>query len=206
VEELFLGALLAGQELDIVDQEEVDRAIALAELGGLVVADCRDQVVGELLARQVLDPEVRVAGGQTMTDGLEEMGLTETHAAIDEQRVVGLDRRFGDGEAGGLRELIRGAHDEGLEAIARIEVRRRCGRWRDRRRRRRGRAVDRQNQLGPGPGHRLGGRLERLEVPLLDLLAEKLIRNAEFQPAIAGVEHPEGADPGIEHLGRKLVF
>jgi hypothetical protein len=61
VEELFLGALLAGQELDVVDQEEVDRAVPLAELRGLVVADRGDQVVGELLARQVLDPEVRVA-------------------------------------------------------------------------------------------------------------------------------------------------
>ena len=57
-----------------------------------------------------------------------------------------------------------------------------------------------------GPGHGLDGRLERLEVALLDLLAEKLIRDAEFQPGVAGVEHPEGPDPGIQHLGRKLAF
>ena len=39
VEELFLRAFFAGQELDVVEQQRVDRAIAIAELLHFVVAD-----------------------------------------------------------------------------------------------------------------------------------------------------------------------
>ena len=106
MEELFLGALLAGEELDVVDEEQVDGAIALPELRGLVVPDGRDQVVGELLAREVLDPEVGVALGEAVADSLEQMRLAEAHASVDEQGVVRLGRRVGDRQAGRLGELV----------------------------------------------------------------------------------------------------
>ena len=41
VEELVLRALLAGEELDVVDQQHVDVAVALAELEDALVADAR---------------------------------------------------------------------------------------------------------------------------------------------------------------------
>src|SRR5262245_19991108 len=59
VEELVLGTLLAGQELDVVDQEEVAGPIPLTELWRLVVPDGGDEVVRELLARQILDAQMR---------------------------------------------------------------------------------------------------------------------------------------------------
>ena len=64
-----------------------------------------------------------MALGEAVADGLEQMRLAEPHAAVDEQRVVGLDGRLGDRQARGLGELVRGADDERVEAVARVEVR-----------------------------------------------------------------------------------
>ena len=50
VEELLLRLFLPFQELDIVDQEHVDVAVAVAEFDGLVVLDRDDEFVGEFLA------------------------------------------------------------------------------------------------------------------------------------------------------------
>jgi hypothetical protein len=50
VEELLLHALLAGEELDVVDEQHVDGAELVAEAGHLVVAERVDQLVDELFA------------------------------------------------------------------------------------------------------------------------------------------------------------
>jgi hypothetical protein len=86
VKELLLGALLARDELDVVDQQEIDGAIPVPEVGRLVVADGADQLVGELLGREVLDTELRVGASDLMADGVEEVRLAETDAAVDEER------------------------------------------------------------------------------------------------------------------------
>ena len=53
VEELGLRAFLAGDELDVVHQQHVDAAIALAEVEDAVVADRVDHLVHEPLGRDV---------------------------------------------------------------------------------------------------------------------------------------------------------
>jgi hypothetical protein len=53
VEEFLLGAVLAGEELDVVDEQDVDLPVIAAELGQLSVLDGADVVVGELLAGDV---------------------------------------------------------------------------------------------------------------------------------------------------------
>ena len=50
VKELFLRSFLAGDELDIVDEQNIVIAVTLSETEQLVVTDGADQVVGELLA------------------------------------------------------------------------------------------------------------------------------------------------------------
>jgi hypothetical protein len=56
VEELFLRPLLVGDELDVVDEEQVDPAVAGPELVDLALLDRGDELVRELLARRVDDP------------------------------------------------------------------------------------------------------------------------------------------------------
>ena len=99
VEELLLDPLLVLEELDVVDQEDVVVAVALLEPLDALVAQRVDEVVHERLARDVARREVAGVLGHA-GDGLEEMGLPQPGAAVDEERVVGLRGRLGDGERG----------------------------------------------------------------------------------------------------------
>jgi hypothetical protein len=52
---------------------------------------------------------------------VKKVGLTQTDAAVDEERVVGAGRRLRDREGGSMREAVRGSDDVGLEGVPRIE-------------------------------------------------------------------------------------
>src|SRR5881396_3475864 len=71
VEELFLRPLLPRDELDIVDQQEIDVAIARAELGRPIVANRIDQLIGESLRRQIRDGHRRKQAARLMADRVE---------------------------------------------------------------------------------------------------------------------------------------
>jgi hypothetical protein len=140
---------------------------------------------------------------QAMPDGLEKMGLAEPHTPVDEQGVVGDGGRLGDRETGGLGELVGRADHEGLETVTGIEVRRVR---RGRRGGRRGwdRAVDREDDMGPGPGHDGSRNAKGIEVVLLEILAEKLIRDAKFHAGIPRLKDAQGPDPGFQNLRGEL--
>ena len=112
VEELLLDPLLALEELDVVDQEDVVVAVALLEALDPLVAERVDEVVHERLARDVAGGEVAGVLGHVGGDRLEEVGLAEAGAAVDEERVVGLRRRLGDRERGRVGEAVRRADHE----------------------------------------------------------------------------------------------
>ena len=125
VEEFGLRPFLSGEKLDVVDQQHVDRSVALAKIEHAVVADRVDHFVHETLGRDVRELQISIVFEDVLTDGMHQMRLAEAHAAVDEQRVVRSRRRFGHGAAGGMRELIRGSDDERVERVAGIEA---CGR------------------------------------------------------------------------------
>src|ERR1700730_10675011 len=76
VKELFLRTLFAGNELNIINQQNVNRTIAFEKKLGLVVSipDCIYQFVHEALKRQVRDLQLRVRFLYCMTSGLNQMG------------------------------------------------------------------------------------------------------------------------------------
>ena len=119
VEELLLRPLLARDELDVVDEEDVDPAVALTELLALLTADRVDELVRELLARGVGDALLRMTSDQVR--------LAQTRPAVHEQRVVAVSRSLRDGERRGVREAVVGADDECRERVPRIEQRARLG-------------------------------------------------------------------------------
>ena len=121
VEELFLRAALAAEELDVVDQQQVERAvIALEIVERLVLVGAHD--VGHVrLGMDVADLRGRILLQDLVADRLDQVRLAEAHAAVDEQRVV-RRRMLGDLHAGGARELVGLAGDEGAERERRIEA------------------------------------------------------------------------------------
>src|SRR6185369_82050 len=121
VEELLLRPFLAGEKLDVVEQEGVDGAVTLAERRHLVVADRGDQVGDEAVGRHVDDLLPGVFLADPLADGLDQVRLAEARSTIDEERIERAAGVFGDGERRGVRELVRAADDEGREAVAWIE-------------------------------------------------------------------------------------
>ena len=107
VEELLLRPFLVGDELDVVDEEEVDPSIAATELVDLALLDRGDEFVGELLARRIHDPLAGELGDDLVADGMHQVGLAEAHAAVQEKRVVGVAGTLRDREACGMGKPVR---------------------------------------------------------------------------------------------------
>jgi hypothetical protein len=118
VEELLEDLFLALQELDVVEEEDVHAPIPRLELVHLAATDAVDEVVEEVLRRDVPHLELGVHGSGLEDDGLEEVGLPQAGAAVDEERVVLVPRLLGDRHRRRVREPVRWSDDEGLEAVA----------------------------------------------------------------------------------------
>ena len=203
VEKLLLRGLLAGDELDIVYQQQICHAVLHAEVLGAAGADGGDQLIGELLAGNIHDDEVGVGALDLGLDGGEQMGLAQTGAAVDEQRVVG---------AGGIgrhrlrsskRKLVGGAFDEVLEGELVVALR--------------GGGVclvllGQHHLVGRGAGHHqrdvhvkaqhgLEGLLEQAKIAVRHDLADEVV--AHRKGDVAGVLKADGLQPvDIEIIGR----
>ena len=128
VEELFLGPFLVRDELDVVDQQQVDPAVAGPEVVDLALLDRRDELVGELLAGRVHDALARELADDRVADRVHQVGLAQADAAIQEQRVVGVTGTLGDRERRRVGQAVGRADDEVREGVAGIEVGRAGGR------------------------------------------------------------------------------
>ena len=122
MEELFLGPFLVRDELDVIDQEEIDPAIAGSEFVDLALLDRGDELVGELLRRGVHDALPRELRHDLVADGVHEVGLAEPDPAIQEERVVGVPGALGDREACRMSQAIGRADDEVGKGIASVQV------------------------------------------------------------------------------------
>jgi len=122
VEELLLDPFLAGEELDVVNQQHVRLAIFLPKLHQLVVLDAVDVFVGELFGGDVGDTRAFAIGDDVLSDGVQQVGFAEADAAVEEQGVVGFAGRLGDREGRGVGEIVVVAHDERFKRVPRIKA------------------------------------------------------------------------------------
>ena len=105
MKELFFGAVLAREKLDVVDQQNVNGAVLVAELAHASGGDGADDLVGELLRSEVDDALARKTVVDLVADGVHEVCLTESHTSIQEERVVAVAWSFGDCLGSSVREL-----------------------------------------------------------------------------------------------------
>ena len=94
-EKFFLRAVLSVEELDIVEQQDIERAVvALEGVEGFGLVGAHD--VGVVILRvNVADDPLGVLLQNMVTDGVDEVGLAESGTAIDEHRVIGTATRVG---------------------------------------------------------------------------------------------------------------
>ena len=92
MEELFLRTLLVGEELDVIDQQRVDRTVVALKLFDGIVLQRFDHVLYEAFRVHVDHFGVGLARHDAVADRVQQVGFTQAGAAIQEQRVVGAAR------------------------------------------------------------------------------------------------------------------
>ena len=113
---------LPGEELDVVEEEDVRVQQALTDLVHPVEADSGHDFLHEGLGIDVEDLLSRAAGEASVADRLHEVGLAETRRAADEEGVVAVGGLVGNVEGRGVGELVGLADDEVLERVEGIQV------------------------------------------------------------------------------------
>ena len=111
------------EELHIVEEQHIDGAVAVLEFVHALSPDPVDELVEELLRRDVANDSHGVELDPMVADGMEEVGLSESSVRVDEERVVVTPWLFGYGECGGMSEPIRLPNHEVVECVLRDEPR-----------------------------------------------------------------------------------
>ena len=115
VEEFLLRGVFAGDELDVVHQQNVGLAVLFVKLAHGALANRVDELVGELVALDVQRAHLRVRLLDVVADGVQQVGLAEARVPVDEERVVGAGGVRGDGQRSGVSKFVRRAHDVCVE-------------------------------------------------------------------------------------------
>src|ERR1700757_501002 len=121
MEKFLLRPLLTAEKLNVVNQKKVRLAITLPEFDKITVLDRVDELVDEQLTRDVDQLHVFPFRPDDLADGLHQMGLAQTDAAVNEERIVRARRRLRDSETGCMRDFVVRADDERFECVSRIE-------------------------------------------------------------------------------------
>src|ERR1019366_6495295 len=85
VKKFLLNALLAGEKLDVVNQQHVRLPVFFAESDELVVLNRVNVFVREFFGRNIGDARVLFAAGLMLADGVQQMRLAQADAAVKKQ-------------------------------------------------------------------------------------------------------------------------
>src|SRR6185369_16084628 len=96
----------AGHELNVIDQEHIDRSILLTKALRLVITNRVNQIVHETLRRDVAEFEMFIARFDSVAAGMHQVRLAKSDTAVEVERVVGSSRRFSYREGRSVRELV----------------------------------------------------------------------------------------------------
>ena len=216
VEELLLGAALVGEELYVVDQQQVERVVVALEFveGFLLIG--AHHVGHVLLGVDVTNACLRPPVGDLVADGLHEVRLAQADAAIDEQRVVRDTGVFRDLDRCSARKLVGLAGDEAVERKTAVQARAVLHRGLSRRPRRGGlcgthrrvsAAREDQAQAKFAPAGFRGESLDPRREALAHELQHEAVGGGENQRVVGrtrlGRQRP---NPGVELLSGQLLL
>src|SRR5918998_885942 len=121
VKELLLRTLLTGDELDVIDHQDIGFPVPRAKVVGSLLPDRSDEIVGELFRGDIRDLQNRRKLERTMSDGVQQMCLTKTHATVDEEWVEFSTGMFRHRYRRRVGESIRRSDDIGAKHVLWIE-------------------------------------------------------------------------------------
>ena len=103
--------------MNVVDQQNVCFSVLFAELVGMSVSDAGDHLVGEILTLDVDDVVIGMVFMYLVGDRVQQVSLTKTAGAVNEQRVVRMSGVLGYRSTRCVNEFIRRSDDEVLEGV-----------------------------------------------------------------------------------------
>src|SRR4030095_832954 len=96
MKKFLLRSLFATEKLNVVNQKKIGLAITLAEFDQITVLARVDELVDEQLTRDVDHLHIFLFRPDELADGLHEMGLAQTDAAVNKEGIIGTRRRLRD--------------------------------------------------------------------------------------------------------------
>ena len=122
IKELFLGFFLIDDELEIVDNEDVEFAEFEVEFFAFAKFDGVDEIGIKVGNGGVEDFEGGIFSKKLVADGLDEVGLAEAGATIEEEGIIAVAGGVDDTASGGDGEVVVGADDEIVESVFLVEA------------------------------------------------------------------------------------
>src|SRR4026208_564116 len=105
------------REIECRQSEEGGLPITLAEFDQIAVLNRVDELVNEQLTREVDHLHVFPFRPDELADGLHEMGLAQTDAAVDKEGIIRTRWRLRDSETGCMRDFVIRTDDERFEGV-----------------------------------------------------------------------------------------
>ena len=121
IEKFFLCRDFAADELDVVDHQDVDRAVALAECIWSSLLNSVNEFVCKLLTGNIKHAAIRMVLQSTVADSVHEMRFSKTDAPIDEEWIVDFAGVVGYRHGGGVCKAVRTAGNKGFKRILWVE-------------------------------------------------------------------------------------
>jgi hypothetical protein len=117
VEELLLNALLAGEKLNVINQQHIRLPVFFAEDDELVVLNGVNILIGEFFRREVRDARALFVPDHVLADRVQQVGFAQADSAVEKERIVGFAGRLGHGLGGGAGEIVVVADDERFKRV-----------------------------------------------------------------------------------------
>ena len=125
MEKLFLCGLLAADKLYIVDEKNVYIAVLFPEQRirlGIAIPDGVDDLIGEVLTGDIKNLLFRIGSENKVSDGLHQVCLAETYAAVDIQGIVDLCGTFRHCQGCRMGKIVVVAHNEVGKGVLGIQT------------------------------------------------------------------------------------
>src|SRR6266516_6332709 len=120
VEEFFFSRFFAGDELNVIYQENINGTIFGPELFRGAIANGINDFVSELFRGDVED---RQAGLDALvSNSMQQVCFTEPHPTVQEEGIIRFARGLGNGKRGSVCQAIAIPYNKGVEGVARIET------------------------------------------------------------------------------------
>src|SRR5262245_11017181 len=121
MEKFLLRPLLTTEKLNVVNQKKVCLPITLPKFDQVTVLDRVDELVDEQLTGDVDHLHVFPFRPDELADGLHEMSLAQTDAAVDEEGIVRARWCLRDSETRCMRDFVVRADYERFKRVSRVE-------------------------------------------------------------------------------------